>query len=454
MKNKLKFSALLVSSCLVNSQANAVDIDLTIVGKGTVNVAENSVECKESCTINNNDQVNTLVPSVQDSGKFLGWTGQQCDSGNQVVVEQNFNLIHKAPSGAKTLSAADIDNDGKLDLAAISLFNGQVQILKNQGDASFNATSLASGLRYPTAMDFFDWDNDGDQDLLVAEYTSKLIKVYLNDGNGDFSHQNDISLGGAAVYAIAIEDLNEDGLPDLVVSSFSANISGNLQTLVDSIRQGETRWYLNNGNDDFTASTVLSNTAAITLDVHKNQSLGSIDVVAAEIEDGDIAVYRLNNSTVTRELVANGRGAYGAAFSDIDNNGHMDVLSTHYEPSVAKLTYGYEGGSFSGETDIMTFKEGVTATAFIDVNEDGYLDALVSEFNSNDFGYIETISYKDCVVSSSAATSVTANFSEETTPEVSPTPPSPKAKDSGSSGGSFGYALFALLLLSRLRSKR
>jgi len=452
MKNKLKLTALAVTSCLLNTQANAVDINLTIVGNGKVNVAESSVECTESCTITNTDQTNTLVPSAQGSDRFIGWTGQQCDSGDQVLVDRNFNLIHKVSDGAKTLAAADIDNDGKQDLAAISLFNGQIKTLINQGGGNFDATSIASDVNYPTALDFFDWDSDGDQDLLVAEYGSRLIKVYLNNGNGGFTHSNDISLDNAKIYAIAIADLNEDGHPDLVTSAFRSDTSGNLQTLVDSIREGETRWHLNDGNGGFTASTLLSNNAAITLDVHKNETLGTVDVVAAEIQTGDIAVYRLANEEVTRHFVVNSDGAYGAAFSDIDNNGHMDVLSAHYEPSMAKLTFGYADGSFANDGTIMNFNEGVTATAFIDINQDNYLDAVVGEFNTGEFGYMETTSYKDCVVNSSGAMNVTANFSNDVTPVTTPTTPS---TDSGSSGGgSFGFGLLGLLLLSGLRRKK
>ena len=452
MKNKLKITTLLASSCLLSSQTSAVDIDLTIVGKGKVNVSENNVECTESCTIANTDQTNTLVPTADSNERFIGWTGQQCDSGNEVLVDQNFNQIHKVTDGAKTLSAADIDNDGKVDLALISLFNGQIKTLTNQGGGSFDATSIASDINYPTALDFFDWDSDGDQDLLVAEYGSRLIKVYLNNGNGDFSHNTDISLDNAKIYALAIADINEDGHPDIVTSAFRSDTSGNLQTLVDSIRESETRWYLNDGNGGFSASTILSNNAAITLDVHKNETLGSVDVVAAEIVNGDIAVYRLANNSVTRHFVVNSDGAYGAAFSDIDNNGHMDVLSAHYAPSMAKLTFGYADGSFDGDKTIMNFSEGVTATAFIDVNEDSYLDTVVGEFNTGEFGYLETTSYKDCVINSSSKMTITANFSNQATSPSTPPPPAQNNDSSG--GGSFGYALFSLVLLAGLRRKK
>jgi len=452
MNKTIKILSLLSTYCIFSLQVSAVDIDLTIVGDGKVSVSETSVECTESCTINNTDQINTLVATADTNERFIGWTGQQCDSGNQVLVDQNFNLIHKVSDGAKTLVSADVDNDSKIDLAAISLFDGQINLLVNQGGGSFDATLVASDLSYPSALDFFDWDNDGDQDLLVAEYGARVIKMYLNDGNGSFVYQNDIALGDAKVYAIAVADVNGDDHPDIVASSFMANIDGNLQTLVDSIKDSETRWFLNDGNDSFSASTLLSNTAAITLDVHKNETLGSIDVVAAEIESGDVAVYRLISGAVSREFVVNSQGAYGVAFSDIDNNGYMDVLSTHYSPSKAKLTYGYEDGTFLNEHTIMSFSEGVTATAFIDVNDDNYLDLMIGEFNTGEFGYIETTSYLDCVVSSANSISITANFSTSTTP-VSPPATPPKNSDS-SGGGSFGFEWLIIAILTRLRYRK
>jgi len=452
MKNKLKITTLLASSCLLSSQVSAVDIDLTIVGKGKVNVSENSVECTETCTITNDEQINTLVATAEGSERFIGWTGQQCDSGNQVLVDQNFNIFHEVSDGAKTLSVADIDNNGSDDLALISLFNGQVKTLTNQGGGNFASASVVQNLNYPSALDFYDWDNDGDQDLLVAAFNDRVIKVYSNNGNGEFSHSNDISLDNKKVYALAIEDMNNDGYPDLAVSIFRADTSGNLSVLVNSINDSETRWYVNDGNGGFNASTVISEIAAITLDVHKHQDSGTIDVVAAEIQSGDIATYRLADGEVTRNLVANSDGAYGAAFSDIDNDGNMDVLSAHYEPSLAMLTYGNDDGSYSGNKTIKNFTEGVTATAFIDVNSDNYIDTLIGEFNTGQFGYLETTSYKDCVVSSSSKMSITANFSNDATTPV--TPPPPVKNDDSSGGGSFGYALFSLVLLAGLRRRK
>jgi len=99
-----------------------------------------------------------------------------------------------------------------------------------------------------------------------------------------------------------------------------------------------------------------------------------------------------------------------------------------------------EDGTFDNSTTIMTFAEGVTATAFIDVNEDELLDLFLSEFNSGEFGYITTTSYYGCIVNTGVELNITANFSSD----VITTEPE---EQFSKSGGAIYFAIWWLTLL-------
>ncbi len=434
----------------------AADIDVTIVGNGSVAVKEAEVNCQTDCNITNTLAKNTLVATANGSEAFTGWTGQKCDAGNGVFINNEFNILGNARNGAKTLVSADVDHDGDDDLAYISLFDGQVGLFRNNGEGNFSRVGIEQNLNYPAALAFFDWDNDGNEDLLVTEYRNKSIKLYLNDGSGAFSFSHDMHIANDQPYAIAVADINEDGSPDLVISSFDASTSGNLSQLVNSIKNEKTAWYINNGNDEFSEAATLSSKAAITLDAYKNQESGSVEVVAAEIKTGDISLYSLstNNMSVSSNVIANAENAYGAAFGDIDGNGTMDILSSHYSPAVNLLSVRKEGTTFMESIELDGFNAGVTATAISDINGDGYKDVVTGEFNTDQFLYFLNQGYKECIITSEAKIAVTANFSGQSQSNNSgSTDQQSKSSNESSGGGSTSWGILLLTLMLSLRAR-
>ncbi|MBW8185577.1 FG-GAP repeat domain-containing protein [Shewanella nanhaiensis] len=427
-------------------QAKADIITLNIEGEGSVNATEANITCNENCVIENDLAENTLVASPSENWEFTGWTGQQCDAGNEVFINKQSSRLSAVSGGAKTLRSADINGDGKEDLAAISLFNGKVITLTNDGSGTFTEKTVEGGLSYPSSLDFYDWDYDGDQDLIVSVYGQSKLKLYSNDGNGDFSFNRDILIEDTKPYAITITDINDDQQADLIVSSFSADISGDLFQLVTSIKSPKTSLFtLQDG--EFVLEKTLSDNAAITLDISKSVDSNEFLVIAAEIVTGETVLYKTDESSTTRTVVDTRPASYGAAFGDIDNNGTVDILAAYYRPSVLGLYYNKGDNTFTDMQAITKPSEGVTAAVIADLNSDGYQDVATGEFNNQRFYYFATNSYKDCIVKQGGDISLTAQFAQIS----NPTPPSTPApeEDSSSGGGALSwYSLLCALIIA------
>lgn len=444
--------------CLMASTSvSGANIKLTIEGSGTVTSREADVSCTESCDITNALAVNTLVVTADNGWQFDGWQGQMCDTGEKAIISESLTSIKSVDDGAKTLAGADFNGDGHNDLAAISLFDGELTLLMNQGDGKFDKEVLVAGLNYPSALDTYDWDGDGDEDLVVAVYGQQSVHVYLNDGNGTLTLEEEISLPLTRPYAVAVADVNEDQLPDLLVSSFIADTTGNLQDLVLSIRDAKTLWFTNTSNG-FEQSVTLSDKAAITLDAHMDAETGSVATIAAEIVDSELAFYRTRDQAVTRKVLKTGGRTYGAAFGDVDDDGNIDVLVADYEPSTLSLLYGEGNDGFATPAVIKQAPQGLTATAVIDLDGNGLNDLATGEFNTDVFYYFANKSYLNCVVNTEAEIDLIAVFSKNegdsqpTQPaQPAPTPTQPTsapepASSSGSGGGSNNlWILIALL---------
>jgi len=120
---------------------------------------------------------------------------------------------------------ADIDNDGDLDLA-ISGVTGtgvfRTKIYRNNGEGDFTAhlTNLP-GLAF-SAMDWGDYDSDGDLDLALSggqyhgtKYFEPIIQIWRND-NGQLNHSG-IELTSVMHGDLAWGDYDSNGTLDLVV---------------------------------------------------------------------------------------------------------------------------------------------------------------------------------------------------------------------------------------------
>ena len=125
----------------------------------------------------------------------------------QTTIAQTFDTILVNLPGVSNSSVAwgDYDNDGDLDF----LLNGYSpggrfsKIYKNDGSDNFTEQTGISltGIRYGS-VDWGDYDNDGDLDILLTgqdENYKSVAKIYKNNNGISFTEQTSIVLTGVLV---------------------------------------------------------------------------------------------------------------------------------------------------------------------------------------------------------------------------------------------------------------
>ena len=152
-------------------------------------------------------------------------------------------------------SVADFNGDGRLDIFKTNFSDDTSTLYRNNGDGTFEDATFAAGLGLHTqylgwGTMFFDFDNDGWPDLIVANghvypevdkyhlgsnYQEPRI-LYHNNGNGTFT---DISASAgvgitsaASSRGLAVGDLWNDGKLSVVISNMNSPPS----LLVNQIR--------------------------------------------------------------------------------------------------------------------------------------------------------------------------------------------------------------------------
>ena len=130
-----------------------------------------------------------------------------------------FPTIGALPTQSATIIvAADLDGDGKVDLFVPHRDGGQNLIFWNDGTGVFSAAPTrvgpaVSSIRAAAAADI---DDDGVIDLVVGDEKTGLF-VYLGQGHRAFADPISIGSKSGAPYSIGLADLDHDGKRDIVV---------------------------------------------------------------------------------------------------------------------------------------------------------------------------------------------------------------------------------------------
>ena len=138
------------------------------------------------------------------------------------------DVLRMFTSGGAAAAAGDYDNDGFDDVFVTDSDKGKPNHLyHNNGDLTFTDVAVKAGVdggNDPMSIVadalWFDYDNDGRQDLLVARFGTPIL--YHNDGNGKFkdvSKQAGLTKFGNTIAVIAF-DYDNDGFLDLMLGNY------------------------------------------------------------------------------------------------------------------------------------------------------------------------------------------------------------------------------------------
>ncbi len=137
--------------------------------------------------------------------------------------EREFDLALNSPAGDQGvgLVAADFDRDGHMDLAYAANGDGTVDVLIGNGDGSFESPMTNTIGGNPSDVAAADFDGDGILDLAGSVSIPHVgYFVFIFTGRGDGTFEEGESYGGFTGW-LTSGDFNEDGIDELVVLSGS-----------------------------------------------------------------------------------------------------------------------------------------------------------------------------------------------------------------------------------------
>ncbi len=284
-------------------------------------------------------------------------------------------------SSSSECAWGDYDNDGDQDLVVIpwnalcSLCTYPVLFYKNNSDGTFTREINEIGQQVidGRGVAWGDYDNDGNLDLFITRYYNQKNMLFRNLGNGHF----ELITTGAIVndinssYGCGWADYNKDGWLDLFVA--------NGQNQNDAL-------YKNNGNGTFTKITndplVLdgSESRGCAWGDYDNDGWPDLFVVTYQGQN-DMLYHNNGNGTFTRIFntlpAIDGDWGAACAWGDYDNDGKLDLYVT-FSNSTNKLYHNDGNGIFSLSGTLPSFEQGYSHGAnWADFDNDGWIDLFV-----------------------------------------------------------------------------
>jgi len=181
-----------------------------------------------NCVAFSHESATTITPADFNGDGFIDLAVPNRDGGQSYVYlnagRANFpKRIPFGPSDAtiRMAAAADLTGSGRTDIVTIDEEHG-TSIYFNQPDGSFSAAvRLGTVPATPDALAVGDLNRDGKIDIVVG-YVNAPSVVYFNEGTGRSFAALPFGDGKGAAYGIAIGDLDKDGWPDIAVARSGA----------------------------------------------------------------------------------------------------------------------------------------------------------------------------------------------------------------------------------------
>jgi hypothetical protein len=219
-----------------------------------------------------------------------------------------------------------------------------------------------------------DFNNDGILDLVTTNATIPPYNVSVFLGNGDGTFQDPLLLPASKFpYGLAVGDFAGNGNIDIAVAHLNGIVS----------------IYLGNGDGTFKDPQdyqVGTDQASMVAGDFNND--GILDLAVADYNYGDTGSVDilLGNGDGTFQVAGSygaGKGPQTLTMGDVNNDGNVDLLVTNYYSSDISLLQGNGDGTFQPEVRI---KAGATprGVALADLTGDGNQDLIAANIFSND----------------------------------------------------------------------
>jgi hypothetical protein len=307
----------------------------------------------------------------------------------------SFTAKQDFPTGAspRSVSVGDLNGDGKLDVAVANIISNTVSVLLNNTDPGNTTPNFATKQDFatgtnPASVTMIDLNKDGKLDLAVANINSNTVSVLFNTSAPgaatiSFAAKQDFATGDNPLFVTA-GDLNGDGKSDLVVVNLLATVSILFNTTASGAATPSFA-----ARQDFAVGDGPRSVSIGDLNLD-----GKLDLAVVNLNSNDVAV--LFNTTVPGAATPSfsaihafptGIRPISVAAGDLNGDGKLDLAVVNLlSNSVSVLLNTTSPGATAPSFSAkqdFATNFNPASIALGDLNGNGKLDLIATNSNSN-----------------------------------------------------------------------
>ena len=322
-----------------------------------------------------------LTGRLNQYGRFPPGAKLYINDGTGIFEEMEATSLSRVSNSA--IAVADVNGDGFIDVLITGKDmsgNPIAKLYTNDGEGHFTEvlnTPFVGVDRGAVAIS--DLNGDSHADILITgkkgsfSFTSKL---YINDGSGHFSEMPNTPFVDVFLSTIAIEDVNQDRHPDVVISGVG-----------DSFVRS-TKLYINDGLGNFTEMP------DILFDGMNWSSVAIVEVTGDQYPDLLCAGESSGRNEKTKLYANDGLGNFTElpespfddvsssriTIGDVDGDQQNDVIITGKKFGLSLLSvYTHSGnGHFKSKKELPFARVYLSSASIVDLNDDQHPDLLIT----------------------------------------------------------------------------
>ena len=290
-------------------EGSSEDCNINLVPDECDLAYETATDCNANAVLDECD----LAEGTSEDCNGNEWP-DECDLVGGTYSGFEEAVSYAAGPDALHLATGDLDNDGADDLVVADGYSDTVLVLLNDGSGTFAAPVAYSAGDHPQSVAIGDLDQDGDRDLAVANFESDDVAVLANNGDGTFALAVSYAVGESPK-SVAMGDLDHDSHSDLAVAN---GLSDDVSIL------------FNNGNGTFAPA------------------------VSYPVGDGPSSI----------------------AMGDLDHDGDQDLVVVNFVDRGVSVLLNHGDGSFATPVEYFAGNS-AGSMVLVNLNSDTYLDLAV-----------------------------------------------------------------------------
>lgn len=301
---------------------------------------------------------------------------ESVESESVKIASATFShYLVKAGEGQASISVSDFNADGNQDIIIANYSDDNIIAYQGNGKGGLTEAGRFPVGANPTGMDVADINGDDNIDIAVANHETSYVTLLFGDGKGSFkpAPQSPFTINiKPHPHVVRLNDLDGDNKVDLIVDSRDNEGLLVLKGLANG-RFKTPGKIINAGGDPYRGFAV-----------RDFNGDGYLDLATPNQRDiGIVSSTGKNDMSFSLNKLAQSESPFAVELAEMNGDGKVDLVIATNGRLITVIPGDGRGNFLGDKKTIITASSGAKQIAVGDINGDGIEDALVSNWSGN-----------------------------------------------------------------------